>query len=45
MFFAFLAHILLLHSNPAGAVVLGVLSLTVVWLHRGQLTLLRARFA
>jgi uncharacterized membrane protein YphA (DoxX/SURF4 family) len=34
---AFLAHIFLLHTSPTGAIVLFVLSLTLVWLRRDQL--------
>ncbi len=45
MAFAILAHLLILHSNPGGAVVLFVLSLTVVWLRRDQFAALRAHFA
>lgn len=45
MAFAILTHLLILHSNPAGAVVLFVLSLTLIWLRRAQFAALRARFA
>ncbi len=44
MAFAVLTHLFILHSNPAGAVVLFVLSLTLVWLRRDQIAGLRARF-
>ena len=44
MAFAILTHLFILHSNPAGAVVLFVLSLTLVWLRRDQIAGLRARF-
>jgi uncharacterized membrane protein YphA (DoxX/SURF4 family) len=44
MVFAILTHLFVLHSNPGGAVVLTVLSLTLVWLRRGQFATLRARF-
>lgn len=42
---AILTHLFVLHSNPAGAVVLFALSLTLVWLRRNQLVNLRARFS
>jgi hypothetical protein len=42
---AILTHLFILHSNPVGAVVLFVLSLTLVWLRRDQFAILRARFA
>lgn len=41
---AFLAHIFLLHTNPAGAIILLVLNLAVVWLNRDELSALRAKF-
>jgi len=41
---AFLAHIFLLHTNPAGAVVLLSLNAVLVWLRRDELTALRNRF-
>jgi hypothetical protein len=44
MVFAVLAHLFILHSSPAGAVVLLVLSGVVVWLRRDQLGALRERF-
>jgi len=44
MFVAILTHVVILHSNPAGAVVLFSLCAVVVWLRRGQLAALRARF-
>jgi hypothetical protein len=44
MFVAVLAHLLVLHSNPAGAVVLFGLCAVLVWLRRGQVATLRARF-
>jgi uncharacterized membrane protein YphA (DoxX/SURF4 family) len=44
MFVAMLTHILVLHSNPAGAVVLFGLCAVLVWLRRDQLAALRARF-
>jgi uncharacterized membrane protein YphA (DoxX/SURF4 family) len=45
MAFALLTHVFILHSNPAGAVVLGGLSLALAWLRRAQLAALRARIA
>jgi uncharacterized membrane protein YphA (DoxX/SURF4 family) len=45
MAFAILTHLLILQSSPAGAIVLCVLSLTLVWLRRSQFAALRARFA
>jgi uncharacterized membrane protein YphA (DoxX/SURF4 family) len=45
MAFAILTHLFVLHSNPGGAVILFVLSLTLVWLRREQFGALRARFA
>ncbi len=44
MFVAILTHLFVLHSNPAGAVVLFGLSALLVWLRRSQLPALRARF-
>ena len=44
MGFAILTHLLILHSNPGGAIVLFVLSLTLGWLRRDQFAALRARF-
>jgi len=43
MFVAILTHLFVLHSNPAGAVVLFVLSGVLVWLRRDQLAFLRPR--
>jgi uncharacterized membrane protein YphA (DoxX/SURF4 family) len=43
MFVAVLTHLLVLHSNPAGAVVLLGLCAGLVWLRRDQLAALRAR--
>jgi hypothetical protein len=45
MAFAILAHLVILHSSPAGAIVLCLLSLTLVWLRRAQFLTLRAGFA
>ncbi len=45
MAFAILTHLLILHSNPGGAILLFGLSLALVWLRRGQFAALRARFA
>jgi uncharacterized membrane protein YphA (DoxX/SURF4 family) len=45
MAFAILTHLLILHSHPGGAILLCGLSLTLVWLRRGQFAPLRARFA
>jgi hypothetical protein len=42
---AILTHLLILHSNPVGAIVLLVLSLTLVSLRRDEFGALRARFA
>jgi uncharacterized membrane protein YphA (DoxX/SURF4 family) len=44
MFVAILTHLLVLHSSPAGAVGLFALCAVRVWLRRGQLAALRARF-
>ena len=44
MFFAFLAHIVILQTSPAPAAVLLALCTIVVWLRRDQLAALRARF-
>ncbi len=44
MAFAILTHLLILHSNPAGAVMLCALSLTLAWLRRAQFVALRAQF-
>jgi putative oxidoreductase len=44
MVFAFAAHMLVLHSNPGGAVLLFALSMVVVWLRKPQFAALRARF-
>ena len=44
MFFAFLTHIFVLHTNPGGAVLLLVLSAVLAWLRRDQLAAARARF-
>ncbi len=44
MFFATLAHIVFLHTNPAPAIVLMLLDLLVVWLRRDQLAALRRYF-
>lgn len=41
MFFGTIAHLTLLHTSPAAAVVLMVLSLVVAWLRRDQLAVLR----
>jgi hypothetical protein len=43
MFFAILAHLFLLRTNPGGAVALFVLSLSLAWLMRDQLPTLRGR--
>jgi len=43
MFVAILTHLLVLHSNPAGAVVLFGLCAVLVWLRRDQLAALRTR--
>jgi uncharacterized membrane protein YphA (DoxX/SURF4 family) len=45
MFVAILIHLTILHSSPAGAVVLFVLCGVLVWLRRGQISTLRARFS
>jgi len=44
MFVAILTHLFVLHSNPAPAVVLFGLCAVLLWLRRGQLAALRARF-
>jgi hypothetical protein len=44
MFCAVMAHLFILHSSPGGAVMLFVLSMATLWLRRGQLATLRARF-
>jgi len=44
MLVAVLTHLLVLHSNPAGAVVLFGLCAVLVWLRRDHLAALRARF-
>jgi len=44
MFVAIFTHLLVLHSNPAGAVVLFGLCAVLMWLRRGQVAELRARF-
>ena len=41
MFFALLSHLFILHSNPAGAVILLILALVLVWLEREQIARLR----
>jgi len=41
---AVMAHLVLLHTNPAPAVFLLALNAILVWLCRGQLAALRARF-
>jgi len=43
MFFAVLAHLLVLRTNPGGAVALFVLSVSLAWLMRDQLRTLRDR--
>jgi uncharacterized membrane protein YphA (DoxX/SURF4 family) len=43
MFFAILAHLLVLRTNPGGAIVLFVLSSSLAWLMRDQLLTLRER--
>ncbi len=43
MMFAIVAHLLVLRSNPGGAVALFVLSASLAWLMRDQLLLLRER--
>jgi uncharacterized membrane protein YphA (DoxX/SURF4 family) len=45
MFVAILTHLFVLHSNPGGAVVLFALCAVLIWLRRGQLAALRARFS
>jgi uncharacterized membrane protein YphA (DoxX/SURF4 family) len=45
MFVAILTHLLVLHSNPGGAVVLFGLCAVLVWLRRGQAAALRERFS
>jgi uncharacterized membrane protein YphA (DoxX/SURF4 family) len=45
MAFAILTHLVILQSNPAGAIVLFALSLTLLWLRREQFAALRARFS
>jgi len=42
---ATLTHLFILHNNPAPAIILFALNLLVLWLRRGQLGALRARFA
>jgi uncharacterized membrane protein YphA (DoxX/SURF4 family) len=44
MFVAILTHLFVLHSNPAGAVVLFTLCGVLSWLRRDQPAALRARF-
>ncbi len=44
MVFAILTHLLILQSNPAGAIVLCALSFALAWLRRAQFVTLRARF-
>jgi uncharacterized membrane protein YphA (DoxX/SURF4 family) len=44
MFVAILTHLFVLHSNPAGAVVLFALCGVLSWLRRDQPAALRARF-
>ena len=44
MVFAVITHLLILHTNPAPAVVLAVLSFTVAWLRSGQIGPLLAKF-
>jgi len=43
MFFAVVAHLFVLRSNPGGAIVLLVLSSSLAWLMREQLVMLRER--
>jgi hypothetical protein len=45
MAFAILTHLFILHNNPAGAVVLCVVSLALAWLRRDQIVALWARVA
>ncbi len=44
MVFAFATHMLVLHTNPAGAVLLFALNMVVLWLRKPQLAALRVRF-
>jgi uncharacterized membrane protein YphA (DoxX/SURF4 family) len=41
MFFALLTHLFILHTSPAGAVVLLVLAIVLAWLQRAQLARFR----
>jgi len=44
MFVAILTHLAILHSSPAGAIVLFALCAVLLWLRRSQASALRARF-
>jgi hypothetical protein len=43
MFFAVVAHLFILRSNPGGAIVLFVMSSSLAWLMREQFLILRER--
>jgi len=45
MFFAIVAHVLVLHSSPGAAIALLVLSASLAWLMRDQLLTLRERLS